>query len=74
MSSFHHCMPDLKSHSTPLKASLYDVSSMAELLHPEVLFNILPTENDNALIYYVSDDGCRSLVRTNVRFANKPQF
>ena len=53
------------------KTTIHDVSSKAELLHAEVPFNILPTENDSAIIYYANGYCCRSLVKTNKCEARK---
>ena len=39
--------------------------SKAEILFSDLQFNILPTENDLGVIYYVTGYCCRSFVRTN---------
>jgi len=43
----------------------HEVTSKAQLLYGDLQFNILPTENDVGIIYYVTGYCCRSLVRSN---------
>ena len=43
----------------------HEATSKAELLYCDMQFNILPTENDVGIIYYVTGHCCRSLVRSN---------
>ena len=42
-----------------------ELTIKAEMLFSDLQFNILPTENDLGVIYYVTGYCCRSLVRTN---------
>ena len=42
-----------------------EVTAKAELLYGDLQLNSVPTENDLAVIYYVTGFCCRSLVRTN---------
>jgi len=42
-----------------------DSASKAELIYGDMQFNILPTENDVGVIYYVTGYCCRSLVKSN---------
>lgn len=44
---------------------MQEITTKAESLHAELLFNILPTDNDAAIIYYVTGYCCRSLVKSN---------
>ena len=41
------------------------VTAKSESLYNNLQFNIAPTENDSAIIYYVTDYCCKSLVRSN---------
>ena len=50
-----------KASSSPAKAALV----AAESIQPEMLFNIIPSENDAVIIFYVSEYCCRSLVKSN---------
>ena len=43
----------------------HDSIAIAETLYNDIQFNILPTENDLGIIYYVTGYCCRSLVRCN---------
>ena len=43
----------------------HDSIAIAETLYNDLQFNILPTENDLGIIYYVAGYCCRSLVRSN---------
>ena len=45
--------------------SISAILTKAESLHAELLFNIIPTENDFAIIYYITGYCCRSMIKCN---------
>lgn len=56
---------DVEHEVKDKKTSNKEIITKAESIQAELLFNILPTDNDTAIIYYVTGYCCRSLVKNN---------
>ena len=54
-------MKAAKTNSGPTNA----ITSTAESIQAELLFNVFPNENDAAIIFYVCGYCCRSMAKTN---------
>ena len=61
----HISVRDIERAARASHTAEHDLIAIAETLDGELQFNILPTENDIAIIYYVTGYCCRSLVRCN---------